>query len=77
MGNAGARPGDAIVFTKPIGTGLITTGIKRGVVDDAIRNEAVETMARLNAAAARAGVESECRQPLTSPDLACSDTLAK
>jgi selenide,water dikinase len=55
MGNAGARPGDAIVLTKPIGTGLITTGIKRGVVDDAVRNEAVETMARLNAAAARAG----------------------
>ena len=55
MSNAGARPGDSIVLTKPIGTGLITTGIKRGVVDDAIRDEAVETMARLNAAAARAG----------------------
>jgi selenide,water dikinase len=29
--NAGARPGDALILTKPIGTGAISTGIKRGV----------------------------------------------
>lgn len=54
FGNDGARPGDAIVLTKPIGTGLITTGIKRGVVDGTVRDEAVASMARLNAGAARA-----------------------
>lgn len=30
--NAGAQPGDVLLLTKPIGTGAITTGIKRGVV---------------------------------------------
>ncbi len=54
VGNDGARPGDVLVLTKPIGTGLITTGIKRGVVDDSVRDSAVATMARLNAGAARA-----------------------
>ena len=29
--NAGARPGDALVLTKPLGTGIVTTGIKRGL----------------------------------------------
>jgi len=55
--NRGARPGDAIVLTKPLGTGLIATGIKRGIVDRATRDEAVATMVALNdnaAAAARA-----------------------
>ena len=28
--NAGARPGDALVFTKPLGTGVIATALKRG-----------------------------------------------
>jgi selenide,water dikinase len=54
MTNAGARPGNVLVLTKAIGTGLITTGIKRGIVDTAVRDRAVESMARLNAGAARA-----------------------
>ena len=36
--NAGARVGDALVLTKPLGTGVITTGIKQGVAPE----EAVE-----------------------------------
>ena len=54
--NQGARPGDVMVLTKPLGTGLIATGIKRGIVDQKTRDLAVETMVRLNddaAAAAR------------------------
>jgi len=54
--NRGARPGDALVLTKPIGTGLIATGIKRGIVEPDVRDRAVEVMVRLNddaAAAAR------------------------
>ncbi len=54
FGNDGARPGDVLVLTKPIGTGLITTGIKRGVVDQEIRDQAVTVMSDLNAGAARA-----------------------
>lgn len=54
--NAGAQPGDALVLTKPIGTGLIATAIKRSIASDLQRATAVESMARLNAAAARAMV---------------------
>ncbi len=52
--NAGAQPGDALVLTKPIGTGLIATAIKRGVASEIQRATAVEAMARLNAGSARA-----------------------
>lgn len=52
--NGGARPGDILVLTKPIGTGLIATGIKRGVVEPRVRDAAIASMTRLNAGAARA-----------------------
>ena len=52
--NGGAHPGDALVLTKPIGTGLIATAIKREVASDLQRATAVESMAKLNAGAARA-----------------------
>jgi selenide, water dikinase len=52
--NSGARPGDSLVLTKPIGTGLISTAIKRGVATDKQARAAVETMTAPNAAAARA-----------------------
>jgi selenide, water dikinase len=42
--NAGARPGDVIILTKPIGTGVISTGIKKGRVSDAVVAYSVETM---------------------------------
>lgn len=55
--NATARPGDVLVLTKPLGTGIIATAIKRGVAEATVVAEAVESMAALNreaAAAARA-----------------------
>ncbi len=52
--NAGAQPGDVLVLTKPIGTGLIATAIKRGTATPEQRDEAVATMAALNAGAAAA-----------------------
>ncbi len=52
--NRGACPGNVIVLTKPLGTGLITTGIKRGIVDQEIRDGAVATMVELNDKAAAA-----------------------
>ena len=42
--NAGARPGDVIILTKPIGTGVISTGIKKGRAGEAVVAGSVETM---------------------------------
>jgi len=42
--NAGARPGDVIILTKPIGTGVISTGIKKGRASDAVIAGSIETM---------------------------------
>ncbi len=50
---AGARPGDVLVLTKPLGVGIITTALKGGVADPAHVAAAVETMKKLNRRAAR------------------------
>jgi selenide,water dikinase len=42
--NAGAQVGDVIILTKPIGTGVISSGIKRDKASEAIVNASVETM---------------------------------
>jgi len=42
--NSGARVGDAIILTKPIGTGVISTGIKKGRASDSVVAGSVETM---------------------------------
>ena len=52
--NVGARPGDALILTKPLGTGIVTTALKRGAGTPAEHAAAIESMATLNAAAARA-----------------------
>lgn len=44
----GARDGDRLVLTKPLGIGVITTAIKREICPPEVAFEAVETMARLN-----------------------------
>ena len=59
--NAAARPGDLIVLTKPLGTGVITTGLKGRVVGRRLRDEAVAAMAALNGAASRLMVEAGVR----------------
>ena len=55
--NAGARPGDALVLTKPLGTGIVTTACKAGVAPPGSVETAVETMATLNRAASEAMME--------------------
>ena len=55
--NAKARPGDALVLTKPLGTGIITTAGKQGVAEPQVLNQAVEIMSALNAAASEAMVK--------------------
>lgn len=52
--NAGAREGDVIVITKPIGTGIWGTALKRGVASEHDAHEAIESMATLNKYAAEA-----------------------
>jgi len=44
----GARPGDALVLTKPLGVGLITTALKRGQAEAAHVEAAVQSMLQLN-----------------------------
>ncbi|MEA2242981.1 MAG: selenide, water dikinase, partial [Solirubrobacteraceae bacterium] len=52
--NAGARAGDMLVLTKPLGVGAVVTARKRGLRDDALLADAVATMAALNDAASAA-----------------------
>jgi selenide,water dikinase len=50
----GARPGDALVLTKPLGAGTITTAVKRGAVEPAHLDAAIASMTRLNRIASQA-----------------------
>ena len=52
--NAGAKPGDLLILTKPIGTGIISTAVKRGVAPLKSARAAASSMARLNRAACEA-----------------------
>jgi selenide,water dikinase len=54
--NTGARPGDLIVLTKPLGTGILTTALKKGILDEPELAEAISVMTMLNDGAARAAV---------------------
>lgn len=54
--NAGARAGDALVLTKPIGTGIIATAGKEQKVDAEVLSGAIDVMRTLNRAAAEAMV---------------------
>jgi selenide,water dikinase len=50
--NAGARPGDTLILTKPLGTGVISTALKRGIADPAHVEAAIQSMLTLNRAPA-------------------------
>jgi cysteine desulfurase NifS/selenium donor protein len=52
--NRGAKPGDALVLTKSIGTGVLSTAMKQGMLDFELAGLLYETMATLNRAAAEA-----------------------
>src|SRR5205807_1661531 len=48
VGHAGAVGGDILFLTKPLGTGLVTTAIKRGLCPPELEAEAITVMTRLN-----------------------------
>ncbi len=55
--NAGARPGDALVFTKALGTGVIATAVKRGIAAQGHVDASIASMLTLNRAACEAMLE--------------------
>lgn len=59
--NSGARPGDVLLITKPLGTGVLATGLKRGAISDSDMRAAVEWMVTLNAAASQAMLDAGVR----------------
>ena len=63
--NAGARAGDALMFTKALGTGVIGTALKRGIARDADVAAAVESMLTLN--------QSACEEMLAFDVHGCTD----
>jgi selenide, water dikinase len=61
LANAGAKPGDALLFTKALGTGVISTAIKKGKAEPAWVDTAVQSMTTLNKKAAGIIVREELR----------------
>jgi selenide, water dikinase len=61
LANAGAKAGDSLVFTKAIGTGVISTAIKRGKAEPAWIDAAVQSMTTLNKRAAEVIVDGDFR----------------
>jgi selenide,water dikinase len=55
--NVGALPGDVLVLTKAIGTGIITTALKRGLETEDSAREVIESMSHLNRASSAAMTE--------------------
>jgi selenide, water dikinase len=61
LANAGAKPGDALIFTKALGTGVISTAIKKGNAEPAWMDAAVQSMTTLNKRAAEVIQQGEFR----------------
>lgn len=55
--NSGAKPGDVLILTKPIGLGILNTAIKADLADEAVIKKAVDIMAYLNKDACEAMVK--------------------
>lgn len=46
--NSGARPGDCLILTKPLGTGIVNTAVKAGLASEAAEQEVIRVMTMLN-----------------------------
>ncbi|PYK40367.1 MAG: selenide, water dikinase SelD [Verrucomicrobia bacterium] len=53
MTNAKARPGDLLVLTKPLGTGIATTALKRGLCSREVERKVISLMSRINSVGAK------------------------
>ena len=51
--NAGARPGDLLVLTKPLGTGVATTAMKRGIASRTLQKKVITLMSKVNTVGAQ------------------------
>jgi selenide,water dikinase len=71
--NVGAKPGDALLFTKPLGTGVITTALKKDRASAESLAAAVAAMGTLNAAAAAALQEIDEKAQPEKPIHALTD----
>jgi selenium donor protein len=67
LSNAAAQVGDILVLTKPVGTGLVATALKRGTLGEESARPAIESMRALNDRAARAArdVGARCATDVT------------
>jgi selenide,water dikinase len=70
LANQGAQPGDKLLFTKSLGTGVISTAIKRGAAKQAWIDAAVKSMTTLNKVASEVitGATTELNTQLISDD---------
>jgi len=59
--NAGARPGDRLLLTKPLGTGILATALKEGKLDRTLTAKLSKQMATLNRSASQAAVSFGAR----------------
>src|SRR5262249_30055707 len=71
--NVGARAGDVLLFTKPLGTGVITTALKKDQASPESLAAAIRAMTTLNAAAAAALHEVEEAAEAENPIRAVTD----
>jgi selenide, water dikinase len=71
--NVGARSGDVLLFTKPLGTGVITTALKKDLASEESLSAAIRAMTTLNAAPAEALHEVEANASVEGPIHAVTD----
>lgn len=71
--NVGARTGDILLFTKPLGTGVISTAIKKGRASQESISAAVASMTTLNRAASEALQEVQAQRAAANPIHAVTD----
>jgi len=71
--NVGARAGDVLLFTKPLGTGVITTALKKNEAEPEALAAAIAAMTTLNSAAAAALRQVQEKYPIANPIHAVTD----
>ena len=61
VGHSGAHAGDVLILTKPLGSGLVATAVKRGLCPPELEREAIAVMSTLNREASAAMLEAGVR----------------